>query len=1096
VPVTNDLLRSLLYELENLFSPLARAVDDPDTISSLLRRLGWEIDDLLPDAKTLIGSLRAVTDSLALIRSAIGGGNPNLVGVMGALRETSKIPKAIDELKKQLDAVTASNGVDLSTLPTELVELLFVEWLERRVPIAHSIFVAVGIVEPRRSTELRSTNQRLLRRSVELNRLHFERVPTWISDPNRMARLQFGVDNLAVESDAQAYALRVFPLIAQLVSALSGESVMGRGPGLRRLSDDDEQALAHMLSIRWQPRFSDDDAATIGVNIAAMPVSEGGPGIVLMPYGALSFPISGGGWRGLAELRTLLEAILIKPSEVEFADGSSNELVAGLQITRDGQTYRLGGENETRLELSEVTLTSQLHLTDARRFMDVILAARKAAIFISGGDSDGFLSALLPREPVRIDFDFVLGWSNKIGFHFGGSTSLDVTLPGKLDVLGALTIESINLRLRTSDVGDLPALDAIVAVSVSLALGPLTATVQKIGMVGKLRFPATGGNLGPVNLDVGFKGPDGAGIALASDFVTGGGYLFFDPEKQQYAGVMQLELLNKIAVKAIGLITTRMPDGTKGFSILVILSAEGFPPIQLGLGFTLNGIGGLLGVNRSLQVDTLRAGLKSDALNGILFPRDPIKNATQIVTSLASVFPPTPNRSLFGPMAIIGWGTPTILRLELAIIIEMPDPVRLSILGRLTVALPDEKNPLVRIRMDAIGVVDFDNGEVAIDATLYDSHILSFAITGDMALRLKWGKEPNFVLAIGGFHPRFSPPAQFPSLNRLSLSILDNKNARLRFESYLALTSNTVQFGARVDFYFTDPVVGFTLQGFASFDVLFQLVPFQFVADIGAAVAIRIRGVDLIAIRLAMLLSGPTPWHARGRAEIKILFFSISVAFDLQFGDAIPPPAPEPIDVALLVSSALQDLRNWSSELPADIRHMVTVRVPPAIDVFRVHPLATLSVRQRVAPLFREISRFGSSPISGETTFTVELLSADGQSSLPTPMLTEMFAPAQFDDLTDDDKFTRSSFEAMVAGLRLGSNNFDFESSSAPVEMLMQFETLLVLPDQPSIKQPPYSITSEVLGAAVQFSPAASTAHSQRGASRYAEFTRSPELVE
>ena len=47
------------------------------------------------------------------------------------------------------------------------------------------------------------------------------------------------------------------------------------------------------------------------------------------------------------------------------------------------------------------------------------------------------------------------------------------------------------------------------------------------------------------------------------------------------------------------------------FSLLIIIFAEDFTPIPLGYGFTLNGIGGLLGVNRTVVVDVLRAGIKN-----------------------------------------------------------------------------------------------------------------------------------------------------------------------------------------------------------------------------------------------------------------------------------------------------------------------------------------------------------------------------------------------------------------------------------------------------------------------------------------------------
>ena len=120
---------------------------------------------------------------------------------------------------------------------------------------------------------------------------------------------------------------------------------------------------------------------------------------------------------------------------------------------------------------------------------------------------------------------------------------------------------------------------------------------------------------------------------------SGGGFLSFDPEKQEYSGVLQLEIAEKISVKAIGLLTTRMPDGGKGYSLVVIIFAEGFTPIQLGFGFALTGIGGLLAINRTFDEDGLRAGLKNHTLDSVMFPKDPIRNAPQILSNLNQVFP-------------------------------------------------------------------------------------------------------------------------------------------------------------------------------------------------------------------------------------------------------------------------------------------------------------------------------------------------------------------------------------------------------------------------------------------------------------------------
>src|SRR5262249_37516838 len=217
------------------------------------------------------------------------------------------------------------------------------------------------------------------------------------------------------------------------------------------------------------------------------------------------------------------------------------------------------------------------------------------------------------------------------------------------------------------------------------------------------------------------------------------------------------------------------------------------------------------------------------------------------------------NRYMVGPMVQLAWGTPTLLTLELAIVLELPEPVRLLILGRLQVLLPDADHALIQVRMDAIGLIDFNRGDVALDATLYDSRIVQFALTGDMALRANWGAQPTFVLALGGFHPRFPAPAGVPHLERLALSLSDGDALQLRCEAYLALTSNTVQFGARLDLHAAGG--GFSFDGSLGFDVLVQLAPPAFVVDIGVALALRYHGHLLLGIFFNGSLAGPTPWQ-------------------------------------------------------------------------------------------------------------------------------------------------------------------------------------------------------------------------------------------
>src|SRR5262249_7314758 len=161
-------------------------------------------------------------------------------------------------------------------------------------------------------------------------------------------------------------------------------------------------------------------------------------------------------------------------------------------------------------------------------------------------------------------------------------------------------------------------------------------------------------------------------------------------------------------------------------------------------------------------------GLSSGTLATLLFPRDPIVNAGTLIRNLSSAFPARRGSYLLGLMVKIGWFTPTLVLMDLALILEFGSRQRLLSLGRISALLPSADNDLVRLQMEAIGVIDFDAGTAAIDAELVDSRLAhKFPVTGAAALRAGFGEGPGFVLAVGGFNPNFAAPTSFPTLKRV-----------------------------------------------------------------------------------------------------------------------------------------------------------------------------------------------------------------------------------------------------------------------------------------------------------------------------------------
>jgi hypothetical protein len=95
-------------------------------------------------------------------------------------------------------------------------------------------------------------------------------------------------------------------------------------------------------------------------------------------------------------------------------------------------------------------------------------------------------------------------------------------------------------------------------------------------------------------------------------------------------------------------------------------------------------------------------------------------------------------------MLSIGWGTPTLLDIQVGVILEVPDPVRLAILGAIRVSIPSPEFALISLNVVVLGTVDFGLEKLAIDRTMYDSYVLEFQMSGEGELRFNWGGNPNF----------------------------------------------------------------------------------------------------------------------------------------------------------------------------------------------------------------------------------------------------------------------------------------------------------------------------------------------------------------
>jgi hypothetical protein len=643
------------------------------------------------------------------------------------------------------------------------------------------------------------------------------------------------------------------------------------------------------------------------------------------------------------------------------------------------------------------------------------------------------------------------------------------------------------LDLSGNPLGDGLVVDA--EVSTVVKLGPVTASVQKLGAHARLAVAPSGS--GPVADDLSIRPPGGIGLSVdVHDVLAGGGFLFHDEAHKLFGGAMRLSLHDRIVVSAYGLIASVMPDGSRGWSLLVFITAEGFKPVPLGFGFTLHSIGGMLGLHRTFDLEVLRAGLKTDALAKLLFPRDPAGDAVALVQALAAAFPARRGSLLLGLLAHITWFTPTLIDMNLALILEVGARQRLLLLGRVSALLPTRDDDLIRLNVDALGVLDFDAGTLEADAVLVDSRLAhKFPVTGTAALRARWSGGGDAVLAVGGLNPRFAPPTGFPQLERVTITLSAGTNPRLVCDAYLAITPNTVQFGARASLH--AEALGCSVTGEVAFDALITILPPHFIVDFHASVQLKFHSHNLCKVSLDGTIEGPLPLRLSARAKFEILWMSFSVPFDftLAAGDVAAVAAEVLLGDEL--AKVLADPSSWTTRRPPGPAHGVALRGAPAGGRLALDPLGQLVVEQHLVPLntSRDVDTYVGVAVAGPRRFQLAG-TLNGQAGRPT---SAGFAPTRYFAMSDDDKLAAPSFETMDAGLVLGADTVSFDPASiTPAPLTYASITLNPSTDTPAAEPSRYSMPLAALQAQAQTGAAARAPVRAVGRARFADPAAAP----
>lgn len=1026
--------------------------------------------------------------NLANIRAYRNARDPSFDDFEKALGDIKEVFTALTNFVKALDVEGIHN---VPELVHRLLDILMVDYLRLHlVPYGPLIYWAaqpLGFLEEPVTATIPHV---VWNRFVTIFRRR-----GWLLDDEDQARTMS--DTVFIPTAATLVILglvKVFPITSRQddgdLSAIAIEPLYGWDPSPGSPTPLLDKMSERTLSVRlnWKERDLADPKKAIDKNgtltFLFVPRIHGGPGLLV------SFEVGGSfnvrlnkDWRFKVTPAVTVGDLFIHFEEFSKLSGGfpgQPSIKLGFEGGSEGDPlYRFGKEDGSHVEFGQLEIEFEFSTAVA----GVKAVLRKSELVLDLGKSgDGFLAQILPGEK-RIPLNLGLGWSTERGFFIDGGKGNVIAqttppppappfapaltgAPGAPEgeapedadlnrvtpvgrTFGPVRVQFLSLGLTPRSDNGSAKLTLAAAVAADITLGPVTVSFDKAGFALTADFAKPDANLGLFDLDFGFQPPKAIGIDIDAKVVHGGGFLELDRGRSQYAGALHLEIEGFASLSALGLLNTNIPGG--GFSLLVIITADGFKPIPVGFGFMLVRIGGLLGIHRTVNEDAVQAGVRANTLNAVLAPKDLIRNAPQYLSVIREFFPVARDHYLFGIVAQITWGTPPLVTINLALILELGVRTRFLIMGQVLAILPKKDLDLVRLQMNIFGGVDFDQKRAFLDAVLFDSRLVDrFVITGEMRMRLNWGDKPFFALSVGGLHPAFTPPPGFERMQRAAIVFADSDDLKIRSDSYFAITSNTVQFGAHAELFAKKSK--FSISGQAGYDVLIQFDPFHFVASLYASLQLKAGSTSLFKVSFAGELSGPRPLNVKGKATFEIWWVDFSVSFNVTLVSGQKPPLPAPVDVGALLRTALSDAASWNAVMPGTGERLVSLREGPA-DAVRIHPLSSLTVKQSVVPLNVPVSRFGNArPVGGTQEFRI-LAVGVGSASFDPDVVRDHFAPAQFRDLTDDQKLSSPSFELLPAGVSVGSNAAD---CGTPVPAAADFEDIVI----PSPPEEPRSTTT------------------------------------
>lgn len=309
--------------------------------------------------------------------------------------------------------------------------------------------------------------------------------------------------------------------------------------------------------------------------------------------------------------------------------------------------------------------------------------------------------------------------------------------------------------------------------------------------------------------------------------------------------------------------------------------------------FFVTGIAAGFGYNRKVNVPTI-GEVANYPLVALAMQPETDGGLTKVLTSLE-----TPMKNGKKPIEVsvgdywlavgIKFTSFKIIESFVLLTVNFGTQLEFAILGLSRLTWPEKTikpEPIVYIELAILAHFGPGSDVVSVEAVLTpNSYVLSkdCKLTGGFAF-YSWVSGPyegDFVVTLGGYHPKFVKPAHYPTVPRVALSWKIGKYVSVKGELYYALTPSSIMAGGKWEVLFKTSIIKASLVLWA--DMLIAWAPFQYTIAIGITVRIE-ASIKILFVRIHFNFEMSAQLHIwgppfAGKAYVDWTIFSFTIPF-------------------------------------------------------------------------------------------------------------------------------------------------------------------------------------------------------------------------